>query len=132
MAVLYCMGASLAKQGELEEAHKRLAEAAALARSVGARRTAFLAFAALSEVCKRLGQYAAALGHYETFRRLEKEVFTENADKRAKALVIKMEVEHHRREAEALAGTNAALVAANLALREANTRLEVAGRRPTR
>ena len=110
---LYSIGEILVQQGLLDDARARLTEASTLAQSIGARRTAFLAFQMLSEVCKRQGEYAAALGHYEEFRRLEKEVFTEDADDRAKALVIKMEVEHHRREAESLAEINLALQAAN-------------------
>ncbi|MGI4791180.1 MAG: diguanylate cyclase [Janthinobacterium lividum] len=114
---LFSTGEILGSQGKLEEARGRLSEAFALAQAIGARRTAFQASQMLAEVCKRLGHYAAALGHYETFRRLEKEVFTEEADDRAKALVIKMDVEHHRREAESLAEINTAL-------QEANSRLE--------
>ena len=44
-------------------------------------------------------------------------MFTEDAEDRAKALVLKMEVDHHRREAESLSEINAAL-------QEANARLE--------
>jgi len=114
---LLSIGEMLLRQGSLDEARRHLAEAAALAQTIGSRQTAFGAFEALSEVCKRQGDYAAALGHHETFRRLEKEVFTEEADDRAKSLVIKLEVEHHRREAEVLAEINTAL-------QKANTRLE--------
>ena len=113
---LYSAGGVRAGQGELAEARKQLAQASALARRIGARHTALLAFQLLSEVCKRQGDYAAALGHHETFQRLEKEVFTEESADRAKALVIKMEVEHHRREAETLSEINAALQAANARL----------------
>jgi len=122
--VLCLMGTALAGRGELEEARECLAEASALALSIGTRRVAFQAAQGLSEVCKRLGDYAAALGHHETFRRLEKEVFSEEAEKRAKSVAIGMEVEHHRREAEALGGMNAALQDANARLEEANARLQ--------
>ena len=121
---LCSIGNILTEQGALTEARGHLAEAAALAEAIGARRTAFQAAQGLSEVCKRLGDYAAALGHHETFCRLEKEVFSEEADERAKSLVIQMEVEHHRREAAALAEANAALQSANAALGEANARLQ--------
>ncbi len=113
---LYSIGDILADAGELPEARARLAEASVLAQTIGAKRTAFLAFQMLSEVCKRLGDYAAALDHHEAFQRLEKEVFTEEAADRAKALVLKMEVEHHKREAETLSEINAALQAANARL----------------
>ena len=113
---LYSIGDILADAGELDGARARLAEASALAVQTGAKRTAFLAFQMLSQVCKRLGDYAAALGHFETFQRLEKEVFTEESADRAKALVIKMEVAHHKREAETLTEMNAALQAANARL----------------
>ena len=113
---LYSMGDILADAGELDQARTRLAEASALAVKTGAKRTAFLAFQMLSQVCKRLGDYAAALGHFEAFQRLEKEVFTEEAGDRAKALVIRMEVAHHKREAETLSEMNAALQAANARL----------------
>ncbi len=122
--VLLHIGLTSADLGELVEARARLAEAAALAAFLGARGTALQAAEGLSEVCKRQGDYAAALGHYETFRRLEKEVFSEEAADRAKALVVKMEVEHHRHEAEVLAKINAALQFSNTALQEANARLE--------
>ena len=121
---LFSIGEILAGQGALTEARGFLAEAAALAGAIGARRTAFQAAECLSEVCKRLGDYAAALGHHETFRRLEKEVFSEEADERAKSLVIQMEVEHHRREAAALVGLNAALQDANARLEAANAQLQ--------
>ena len=113
---LYSLGDLLVHAGELTQARARLAEASALAQAIGAKRTAFLAFQMLAEVCKRQGDYAAALGHHETFQRLEKEVFTEEAADRAKALVVQMEVAHHRREAETLAEINAALQAANAQL----------------
>lgn len=113
---LFSIGEILAGAGELDSARARLAEASALAQNTGAKRTAFLAFQMLSEVCKRQGDYAAALGHHETFQRLEKEVFTEDAADRAKALVVQMEVAHHRREAETLSEINAALQAANARL----------------
>ncbi len=113
----YSIGDLLANDGKLDDARRFLADSFVLASAIGARRTAFLAAQTLSEVCKRLGDYAAALGHHETFHRLEKEVFTEEAEDRAKSLVIKMEVEHHRREAESLQEINAAL-------QEANARLE--------
>jgi len=121
---LFSIGEILLSQGALIQARERAAESAALASAIGARRTEFQSFQILAEVCKRLGDYAAALGHFETFRRLEKEVFTEEAEERAKSMVIQMEVEHHRREAESLAGINTALSEANAALSEANTRLE--------
>ncbi len=122
---LYSIGEILLLQGTLGEARERLVEGAVLAQAIGARRTAFQCAEALAEVCRRQGDYAAALGHYETFRRLEKEVFTEEAEERAAALVIQMEVAHHRREAESLAALNAALQEANARLEEANARLEV-------
>lgn len=122
--ILLYAGLTHAGLGELVEARVRLAEAAVLAASLGARGTALQAAEGLSEVCKRQGDYAAALGHYETFRRLEKEVFSEEAADRAKALVVKMEVEHHRHEAEALAKINTALQFSNTALQKANARLE--------
>ena len=114
---LFSIGEIRLGQAALDDARAHLVESAALAQSIGARRTAFQASEALSEACKRQGDYAAALGHYETFRRLEKEVFTEEAEERAKSLVIQMEVEHHRREVETMAEINAAL-------QEANARLE--------
>ncbi len=121
---LFSIGEILLARGALDEARARLAEGAALAQVIGARRTAFQCFQALAETCKRLGDYAAALGHHETFQRLEKEVFTEEAEERARSLVVQTELEHHRREAQALAGMNAALQEANAALQEANARLE--------
>lgn len=125
LAVFLChMGSTLTRCGRLEEARACLAEAAALAHALGARKTAFLAAEGLSEVCKRLGDYAAALGHHETFRRLEREVFSEEADKRAQAVAIGMEVEYHRREAQALSAANAALETSNAALQNANAQLE--------
>ncbi len=123
-SALQAIGKVLTEGGLLGKARAHLAEATVLAEAAGARKTAFQSFECLSEVCKRQEDYATALSHYETFRRLEKEVFNEEADKRAKSLVIQMEVEHHRREAAVLAEMNAALQAANIAFQEANTRLE--------
>lgn len=113
---LYSLGEILVHAGAPAEARARLAEASALAQAIGAKRTAFLAFQMLSEACKRQGDYAAALGHFEAFQRLEKEVFTEEAADRAKALIVQMEVEHHKREVETLSEINAALQAANARL----------------
>ncbi len=121
---LQAIGKTLTESGFLREARAHLAEAAVLAEAAGARRTASQSYQCLSEVCKRQGDYATALGHYEMFRQLEKEVFSEESDKRTKSLVIQMEVEHHRREAAVLVETNAALQAANTAFQEANARLE--------
>ncbi len=122
---LLSIGEILLLQGTLGEARERLVEGAAQAQAIGARRTAFQCAEALAAVCRQQGDYAAALGHYETFRRLEKEVFTEEAEERAQALVIQMEVAHHRREAESLVVLNTALQEANAQLEEANARLEV-------
>lgn len=122
--VLFARGTLETKMGELTQARASLVEAAALAESIGARRTAAQTARALSEVCKRQGDYAAALGHHEMFRRVEREIFTEQSDKRAQAVAIGMEVAHHRREAEALAEANAALQESNTQLEEANARLQ--------
>jgi diguanylate cyclase (GGDEF)-like protein len=121
---LFSIGEILLGQGTLDEALSALTEAAALAGEIGARRTEFQSFQVLVEVCRRQGAYATALAHFETFHRIEKEVFTEEAEERARFLVIQLEVEHHRREAEALAEINAALQETNVALQEANARLE--------
>ncbi len=126
---LYSIGEILLLQGTLESARERLVAGATLAQAIGARRTAFQCAEALAEVCRRQGRYADALGHYETFRRLEKEVFTEEAEERAQALVIQMEVAHHRRESESLAALNAALQEANTQLEEANAQLAEANAR---
>ena len=126
---LYSIGEILLLQGTLGEARERLVEGAALAQAIGARRTAFQCAEALAEVCRRQGRYADALGHYETFRRLEKEVFTEEAEERAQSLIVQMEVAHHRHEAESLAALNAALQEANVQLEEANVQLEEANAR---
>ena len=122
--ILCLMGMALTERGELEAARERLAEAHTLAHSIGARRIALQSAQGLSEVCKRLGDYAAALGHHEAAHRLEKEVSREKGDRRGGILVIQMQVDHHRREAAALAEANAALRYANDALAEANARLE--------
>ncbi len=113
---LFSIGNVYAEAGELDPARAWLAEASALAVKIGAKQFAYQAFQKLSQVCKRQGDYAAALGHFEAFQRLEKEVFTEESADRAKALVIRMEVEHHKREAETLSEINAALQAANARL----------------
>ena len=113
---LYSIGVMFADAGELDPARAWLAEASALAVKTGAKQFAFQSFQRLSQVCKRLGDYAAALSHFEEFQRLEREVFTQESADRAKALTVKMEVEHHKREAEALSEMNAALQAANARL----------------
>ncbi len=113
---LFSIGNVFAEAGELDPARAWLAEASALALKIGAKQFAYQAFQKLSQVCKQQGDYAAALGHFETFQRLEKEVFTQESADRAKALVIRMDVEHHKREAETLSEINAALQAANARL----------------
>ena len=122
--ILCARGALQAAQGELTWARASLVEAAALARPLGARRTVAEAARELAAVCRRQGDYPAALAHSETYRRTEREIFTQQTARRAQAVAFGMEVEHHRREAAALAEANAALQEANLALQAANARLE--------
>ncbi len=122
--VLCARGALQAAVGDLAQARASLVEAATRAQSLGARKTVSEAARELASVCRRQGDYPAALAHSETYRRTEREIFTEQAARRAQAVAFGMEVEHHRREAAALAEANTALQEANLALQAANARLE--------
>ena len=82
---------------------------------------------ALAELCEATGDPAAALDHYKRFHALEREVQSEAAHDKLRALQIQLQVAAARREAdlererqEALTRANAELEALNVSLTEAN------------
>ena len=83
--------------------------------------------AALADYHEATGDHVAALRHFRRFHALEREVQTEAARDKLRALTIQLELEAARREAElergrqaALTRANADLDALNVALTEAN------------
>ena len=63
----------------------------------------------LAELYKSIGDFERALGHFEAFHRLDKQVFNEQSDQRMKALQVRHAVAQAQKEAEAYRSENVSL-----------------------
>jgi diguanylate cyclase (GGDEF)-like protein len=121
------LGRLLSRQQLHEEAGRLLESALALCQRSGLRQAAAECHEALADHHESRGDYAAALMHQRRFHKAERELWSEAAVSKMRALQVHHEVEAARREAkamrerqEALARANAELEALNASLTEAN------------
>jgi diguanylate cyclase (GGDEF)-like protein len=121
------LGRLCSRQQRHDEGRALLEGALALCRRHNLRQLAAQCHEALADHHESRGDYAAALTHYRHFHKVEREVLSESAGNKVRALQIHHEVEAARREAEmmrerqdALARANAELEALNASLTEAN------------
>ncbi|HEY1328051.1 MAG TPA: diguanylate cyclase [Casimicrobiaceae bacterium] len=121
------LGRLCSRQQRHDEGRAYLEAALALCQRHGLRQLAAECHEALADHHESQGDYAAALTHYRHFHKVEREVLSESAGNKVRALQIHHEVEAARREAEmmrerqeALSKANAELEALNASLTEAN------------
>ncbi len=110
-----------------DEGRALLEAALGMANRRGLRQLAAECHEALADHHESQGDYAAALTHYRRFHKVEREVLSDTAGNKMRALQIQHEVDAARREAElmrerqaALARANVELGALNVSLTEAN------------
>jgi diguanylate cyclase (GGDEF)-like protein len=121
------LGRLCSRQQRHDEGRAFLEAALALCQRHGLRQLAAECHEALADHHESKGDYAAALTHYRHFHKVEREVLSESAGNKVRALQIHHEVEAARREAEmmrerqdALSKANTELEALNASLTEAN------------
>ena len=121
------LGRLCSRAKRADEGRGLLEAALALCQRRGLRQLAAECHEALADHHESLGDYGLALTHYRRFHKVEREVLSEGAGSKLRALQIHHEVEAARREAEmmrerqdALAKANAELEALNASLTEAN------------
>jgi len=121
------LGRLCSRAQRIEEGRALLDAALALCQRRGLRHLAAECHEALADHLESLGDCAGALMHYRRFHKVEREVLSDSAGNKLRALQIHHEVESARREAElmrerqeALAKANAELEALNASLTEAN------------
>lgn len=83
----------------LQVALSHLQPALALAQELEANELCYKIHLALSRAYQHLGDYAAALGHHQSFHTLQRAVFDEELSKKTKQLQIIHQVENSKREA---------------------------------
>ena len=100
MNALLSLGSLCTQNERLPEALEALQAALALARQMQGKPACYECHQALAELYKRTGEPAASLEHFETFHRLEREVFNEQSDRKLRGLQISFQVQEAQREAE--------------------------------
>ncbi len=96
------LGAMLREQGETEAGLARLTEALQLAVDLGEKKYAAQAHREIAEACSTLGETARAFEHFKLYHQLDKEVFSEESQKRIELFHIRAAVADKEREAELL------------------------------
>jgi diguanylate cyclase (GGDEF)-like protein len=121
------LGKLFLAQARYEDAREWLATALAVAERHNLKPTQYEVLEALADFHDKTGDAAAALVHFRRFHMLEREVQTEAARDKLRALQIQFELSAARREAEiererqeSLTRANAELDALNISLTEAN------------
>jgi diguanylate cyclase (GGDEF)-like protein len=122
--ILVSLGETHLALGALREARIAFFQAEKAAEALHLKRILFQALRGLSQLCKTEGDFPQALAYYERFYALEREVFSEESEKRARALMLNREVDLAQREAELHRGQNVELARMNEALRHADTERE--------
>jgi diguanylate cyclase (GGDEF)-like protein len=106
-----------------DEGRSLLESALAMCNRHGLRQLAAECHEALADHHESQGDYAAALTHYRRFHKIQREVQSETAGNKMRALQIQHEVEGARREAEMMRERQEALARANLELEALNASL---------
>ena len=119
------LAAAYRQEGRRVDARAALEQALAAAEEAGARQHVYTAHRDLGKLCQEEGDLAGALAHAEAYHAVEREVRTAEADNRAKALAVRMQVEAakqeslaHQRDAELHRLRNVELAAANRTLQQ--------------
>ena len=122
--ILVSLGETHLALGAFREARHAFLQAEKTAEPLRLKRALFEAMRGLSQLCKAEGDFPQALAYYERFYALEREVFSEEADKRVRALMLNREVNLAQREAEIHRNQNGELARMNEALRQADAERE--------
>ena len=94
------IGTLHARESRLEMALTYLQRGLDAAQESGSRSEVVHCHAELTEVYKKLGDTAAALDHFESFYRAERQLFDQESDRRLKTIEIIHNVENTRKDAE--------------------------------
>ena len=113
-------GMLLTDRGRPEAAREALTQAVALAEQAGARKVLAEAHEALARVCAEAGEFAAAYAHHQAFHRIERDVFSEEADRRTQTILARHDADAARLETEQHREQNVELEAINSALQHAD------------
>ncbi|MCU0607085.1 MAG: diguanylate cyclase [Candidatus Edwardsbacteria bacterium] len=97
---LQALGDLLLEQRQEGLGFSYLTQALALADELGARTVAHRALRSLAAACKRAGELRSALEHFERFHQLDRELFTEAAERRRQGLSAQLEMRQAERTAE--------------------------------
>ncbi len=103
-----------------EAAREAFVQSIALAEQAGARKVLAEAHEALARVCADTGDFAAAYAHHQTFHQIERDVFSEEADRRTQTLLARREADAARLETRRHREQNVELEAINYALQHAD------------
>lgn len=114
------LGMLLADRGRSEEARNTLHQAVILAEQAGARKGLAEGHQALARVCADTGDFAAAYAHHQTFHQIERDVFSEESDRRTQTLLARREADAARQETAQHRQQNVELEAINYALQHAD------------
>lgn len=97
---LQALGDLLLEQHQEGLGFSYLTQALALAEELGSRVVAHRAHRSLAAACKRAGEPRSALEHFERFHQLDREIFTEAAERRRQGLSAQLEMRQAERTAE--------------------------------
>lgn len=103
------LGRLAEREGDVETAFGHLREALKVAKGLDSPLRQAEVHGRLAELYKSIGDFERALGHFETFHRLDKQVFNEQSDQRMKALQVQHEVAQAQKEAEVYRSENVSL-----------------------
>jgi diguanylate cyclase (GGDEF)-like protein len=96
-------------EGRSNDAINILRQALSIVQTIGRKQSIYQCLFDLAMVCKKTGDYAAALDYFEQFYQVKSDIFSEQADWRIKNLEIAHQVAQARKEKEIYQQTNATL-----------------------
>lgn len=99
---LLSLGEACIQLGDLANAWAHGLEALELSRQAERKRSTYLAHRLLAQVLRASGDYQRAIEHFEEYHRLEREVFSEESERKRQTLMNHLELERVRNEAESL------------------------------
>lgn len=114
------LGMLLADMVRPEAAREALMQSIALAELAGARKLLAEGHEALARLCAEAGEFAAAYAHHQKFHEIERDVFSEESDRRTQTLLARREADTARQETEQHRQQNVELEAINYALQHAD------------
>lgn len=114
------LGMLLTDQGQSEAAREALMQGIMLAQRAGFRKGQAKGHEALARLCAEAGDFAAAYAHHQTFHQIERDVFSEESDRRTQTLLARREADAARLETKQHREQNVELEAINYALQHAD------------